>query len=193
MRSTRRCGQLGGAQCRLEVGGERVVRAEVAGQEDEVVAGTEQLRAQRGRVPRAVGSGCVASHSWPGATSLSVISVSTVPAGAQPGEVALTASAASVEEVVAGHERRRRGRDGAAGVAEVGVEHPGDLGGGLDQAADGEVRDREGCRVERQVDRRRRTRPGRGRSSRGGWPRRRCRCGPAARSRTRARAGSGPG
>ena len=50
------------------------------------------------------------------------------------------------QEVVAGDEARVRGHDAVGG--EVGVDHPDDLGRGLDQAPDGEVWDREGRRAD---------------------------------------------
>ena len=146
----RRRGELRRDHLGLVVGGEGAVRAEVAGEEDEVVALAEQRVAQVVRIPRPgprIGHARLVELLWRDVG----VGDQLVDRGGQASVELVTHGIGRIgQEVVAGDEAGARGHDAVGG--DVGVDHPGDLGRGLHQAADREVGDREGGRAD--VDRR---------------------------------------
>ncbi len=113
-----------------EVGGQRAARAEMTGQEDEVVPTAEQVRAQIGGRPR----GRIGRRlAWGGDQRVRGSPNSGLERG-------LHRLGVVSQEVIAGDQSARRCVHDASGRCQVGVHHADDLGRGLHQAPDGQVR-----------------------------------------------------
>jgi hypothetical protein len=144
----RRVRKLRREDVRPVVGGEGVVRAEVPGEEDEIVAGPEELAAKVGRRPAVIPVRRRADRRDArrhGLVRDQGVVVRAADAGLQvPGDDVGRIG----EEVVPRRERRGRRGHRAARSGEVGIEHPFDLGGRLDEPSDRKVRNRERVRVD---------------------------------------------